>query len=203
MNSLSYLPINHSTIFTGIGESRYVRSLALMILSVADVWQCRYYLSDINLNSDRRPISYCIFGPSLQRGMSAYGSIKRPELLDTLPCKSWRLTSTPDSQPGCYVTTHHLTHSSAHRLTGLLEHLTMVFAEEVDRGLTYPQEGEMDQSTFENYFFAADVFVGIVGASSSRTDGTEAEIALDIDTARAGRSWDECIAGFYYVGSAI
>ena len=133
--------------------------------------------------------------------MSAYGTIKRPELLDALPCKLWRLTS-PDSPTDRYVTTHHLTHSSAHRLTGLLEHLAAVFAEEVDSGLTYPQEGEMDQTGFENYFFAADVFVGIVGASP-RADNADAEIELDIDTARAGRSWDECVAGFYYVGSVI
>jgi hypothetical protein len=77
-----------------------------------------------------------------------------------------------------------------------------VFAEEVESGLTYPQEGEMDQPSFENYFFAADVFVGIIG-ESLRADRAEAEIELDIDTARAGRRWHECVAGFYYVGAAI
>lgn len=131
--------------------------------------------------------------------MSAYGSIERPELLDTLPCKLWRLISTPPDSPNRdYVTTHHLTRSSAHRLTGLLEHLTVVFADEVDSGLTYPQEGDINQSSFESYFFAADVIVGIIGGTP-RADRAEAEIELDIDMARAGRPWDQCVAGFYYI----
>lgn len=135
--------------------------------------------------------------------MSAYGSIERPELLDTLPCKLWRLISTPPDSPNRdYVTTHHLTRSSAHRLTGLLEHLTVVFADEVDSGLTYPQEGDINQSSFESYFFAADVIVGIIGGTP-RADRAEAEIELDIDMARAGRPWDQCVAGFYYVGTAV
>jgi hypothetical protein len=134
--------------------------------------------------------------------MSAYGSIKRPELPNALPSKLWQLTSTPSDSPAQgYVTTHHLTRSGAQQLTGLLEHLTAVFAEEVEGGLTYPQEGEMDQPSFENYFFTADVFVGIVGGSP-RADRAEAEIELDIDAARAGRPWDQCVAGFYYVGTA-
>jgi len=132
--------------------------------------------------------------------MSAYGVIRRPEPLHALPCKLWRPTSIPSKSPARgYVTTHHLTLSTAHQLTGLLEHLTAVFAEEVERGLTYPQEGEIDELSFKNYFFAGDVFVGIIGGSL-QADRGEAEIELDIDTARAGRSWDECIAGFYYVG---
>lgn len=136
--------------------------------------------------------------------MSAYGIVKRPELPGTLPSKFWRLTSAAvgDSPTRSYVTTHHLTRSNVHRLPGLLEHLTAVFAMEVERGLTYPQEGEIDQPNFESYFFAADVFVGIVG-DSLRADRGEAEIELDIDAARAGRPWDECVAGFYYVGSTI
>jgi hypothetical protein len=132
--------------------------------------------------------------------MSAYGSIRGPELPNALPCKLWRLTATA-SDSG-YVTTHHLTLSSANQLGGLLEHLSAAFAEEVKSGLTYPQEGEMDQHSFENYFFAADVFVAIIGARTS-ADGLEPEIELDIDTARAGRRWDKCVAGFYYVGVAI
>jgi hypothetical protein len=105
-----------------------------------------------------------------------------------------------DSHP--LLLTHHLTRSDARRLIGLLEHLTAVFALEVERGLTYPQEGEIDQPDFESYFFAADVFVGIVGYHP-RGDRGEAEIELDIDAARAGRPWDECVAGFYYVRSII
>lgn len=133
--------------------------------------------------------------------MSAYGIIERPKLLGSLPGKWWQLTSTQaDSMAHAYVTTHHLTRSSANRLTGLLEYLSSVFADEVESGLTYPQEGNIDQSTFESYFFAADVFVGIVGGIPW-AERNEAEIELDIDTARAGRTWDECVAGFYYVGS--
>lgn len=63
-----------------------------------------------------------------------------------------------------------------------------------------PQEGEMGQPTFEAYFFAADVFVGIFGGLLSKecmTEGGDAK--MDIDDARATRSWEECVAGYYYI----
>jgi len=58
----------------------------------------------------------------------------------------------------------------------------------------------MGQATFEAYFFAADVFVGIFDGLSKEcmVEGDNAEV--DIDDARATRSWEECVAGYYYVG---
>lgn len=68
--------------------------------------------------------------------------------------------------------------------------------------MTYPQEGPIDQVAFESYFFAADVFVAILGAQSEESQ-TEArgpvESPLEIQDAAAGRSWEECVMGMYYV----
>lgn len=126
--------------------------------------------------------------------MSAYGPIQRVNQGNSpLPAKRWPIASGSDAK--LYLTTYHLTLPAALQLEGLLEHLSSVFAKEVDEGLTYPQEGEMDRSTFEGYFFSADVFVGIIGkAWADREDVAQ----LDINSARAGRTWDECVAGFYY-----
>jgi len=127
--------------------------------------------------------------------MSAYGDIKRLAKNAPLSSTIWNI----DALNGhSYVTVHHLTLLVARQLTGLLEYLGAVFAKEVEDGLTYPQEGEMGQDTFEAYFFAADVFVGVVGASES-TDRTEGASQLSIQEAQAGRTWEECIAGYYYI----
>ncbi|KAF5380349.1 hypothetical protein D9615_004698 [Tricholomella constricta] len=129
--------------------------------------------------------------------MSAYGSMKRSTADGSpLPTKLWPVK--PASDKDHYVTTHHLTLSAARHLEGLLDHLNALFAKEVDDGLTYPQEGDIDRSAFEDYFFSADVFVGIVGGTG-QLDRREGEIEIDVDTARSGRSWDECVAGFYYI----
>ncbi|KAG6920191.1 hypothetical protein DXG01_004960 [Tephrocybe rancida] len=129
--------------------------------------------------------------------MSAYGPIKRtaPEN-SLLPTKLWTAGSA-SAQPN-YVTTHHLTLSSALSLDGLLDHLSAVFAKEVDDGFTYPQEGEIDRPTFDGYFFSADVVVAIVGETRpiEREDG---DIEIDISTARSSRPWSKCVAGFYYI----
>lgn len=132
--------------------------------------------------------------------MSAYGDIKR--LVKNAPLSStiWK----SDAQNGketSYITVHHLTLLAARQLPGFLEYLGAVFAKEVEDGLTYPQEGEMGQETFEAYFFAADVFVGIVGGPPS-AERAEAASQLSIEEARDGRTWEECIAGYYYVGAA-
>ncbi|KAF9467627.1 hypothetical protein BDZ94DRAFT_1248581 [Collybia nuda] len=131
--------------------------------------------------------------------MSAYGAIKRPDSADhvLLAPRIWPVNSS-GSQGSQYLTTHHLTLAVARQLPGLIEHLAIIFAKEVDDGLTYPQEGIMDRSTFEDYFFAGDVFVGIIG-EVARTERSEADLELTIDDARSGRAWGDCIAGFYYV----
>ena len=82
-------------------------------------------------------------------------------------------------------------------------------------GLTYPQEDMRDTDAFRAYFFAADVVIAIVeeGASGSASGDLERrqlerdaasalvprEVEVDLERARAGRSWDACVVGFYYV----
>lgn len=72
--------------------------------------------------------------------------------------------------------------------------------------MTYPQEilqGETyTQTMFEDYFFAGDVLIAILGGeedeySEKKRDGSEIEIG--VDDARDGRPWEECVAGLYYV----
>lgn len=140
--------------------------------------------------------------------MSAYGNIKRTdsEPLTHLPPTVWNFQSSrarSHSGPE-YITIHHFTLATARALPGFLEYLGAIFSKEVADGMTYPQEGDMTQETFEAYFFSADVFVGIVG-SSPRTvivSGSEQQ-GLDIEKERAGRTWNDCVAGYYYVSQFI
>ncbi|KAF8911482.1 hypothetical protein CPB84DRAFT_1957895 [Gymnopilus junonius] len=133
--------------------------------------------------------------------MSAYGEIKRASTAAPLPSTVWA----PPSKDGVVdggrpVSIHHLTLATARGVPGLLEYLGGVFAKEIEDGLTYPQEGEVMQTTFEAYFFAADVFVGIVGQlSGNAMSPSETEGSLDILKEANQRSWEECVAGYYYI----
>ncbi|KAF8633432.1 hypothetical protein AX17_004603 [Amanita inopinata Kibby_2008] len=134
--------------------------------------------------------------------MSAYGVIKVHSSSNVvLPSTAWPCR--PNASGGhanSYVTLHHLKLSTAQQLPGLVEYLNNVFTKVVEDGRTYPQEGEMGQEAFRNYFFAADVFVGIINISQGLGAlGSGAEVDLTIDASRGERSWEACIAGFYYV----
>lgn len=144
--------------------------------------------------------------------MSAYGDIKRLQSSGPLPSTTWSLEKRPaapiDASDAGYITVHHLTLETARELPGLLEYLGAVFAKEVEDGMTYPQEGDMPQTTFEAYFFAADVFLGVVGnptgkqgrlgtATAGDDDGSQS--APGVTDALADRPWAECIAGYFYV----
>ena len=61
----------------------------------------------------------------------------------------------------------------------------------------------MSQETFEAYFFAADVFIAIVGGESpgTATAGAQDLLNVGILMERGGRTWQDCIAGYYYVGT--
>lgn len=153
--------------------------------------------------------------------MSAYGDIKRVRDGTSLPSTFWLPEHSREEnvKPDQCITIHHLTLETARALPGLLEYLGAVFAKEIEDGLTYPQEGEMVQNTFEAYFFAADVFVGIVGHSSPRTATASIDNAIgaptisdisssgnnqppsryDISTERGERTWQDSVAGYYYV----
>ncbi|KAL0955760.1 hypothetical protein HGRIS_001975 [Hohenbuehelia grisea] len=106
--------------------------------------------------------------------------------------------------PNTYVTIHHVTAHLVAQNHGLLEYLHAVFAQVVDEGMTYPQEGDMTEDAFKAYFFGGDVFVAIIDQDGSgKTHGQEiAEgkvIETTIHAVVNGRSWDESVAGFYYV----
>ncbi|KAK2463133.1 hypothetical protein APHAL10511_004788 [Amanita phalloides] len=122
--------------------------------------------------------------------MSAYGDVKAPISDRVLAPMNW-----PTKNAGVYVTTYHMQLSTARQLSGLVEYLNAVFAKVVEEGRTYPQEGEMGSEAFEKYFFAGDVFIGIINPSES--GGSR------IDVARGKRSWEECVAGFYYVSAVL
>jgi len=129
--------------------------------------------------------------------MSAYGDIKRAQDAALVSSTVWELSArdTVSSSDTGYITVYHLTLATARTFPGLLEYLAGVFAKEVEDGLTYPQEGEISQETFEAYFFAADVFIAITGA----TAGAQESINISLSTEKGGRTWDDCIAGYYYV----
>ncbi|KAF9012506.1 hypothetical protein BDQ17DRAFT_1344028 [Cyathus striatus] len=126
--------------------------------------------------------------------MSAYGAISRPSAGRALPSSLW---SSAKSSRG-YITIHHISLATASKHEGLIDYLHLVFSQVVEDGMTYPQEGDMTRDTFEAYFFGADVFVGIIGGKDM-DDITETEIELDIHSSKDQRTWEDSVAGFYYV----
>ncbi|KAF8908048.1 hypothetical protein CPB85DRAFT_1376475 [Mucidula mucida] len=118
--------------------------------------------------------------------MSAYGAITARSSGEVLPSTKWYSPSKES----------------------LIEYLSSVFVIEVEKGLTYPQEGPYDQAAFEGYFFAADVFVAVLDvlkeesapASDAISEPSESSLAL-LDAAR-GRTWEECVMGYYYICNA-
>ncbi|KAH7883210.1 hypothetical protein F5I97DRAFT_1939055 [Phlebopus sp. FC_14] len=124
--------------------------------------------------------------------MSAYGAISRSARISYLPSTAWH-----SAQATSVTTIHHIDQSAIKQHTGLFEYLHAVFADEVDKGFTYPQENIRDPSAFEAYFFAADVLIAIADSGAQTEDGREVEV--DLEQARRARSWEECVAGFYYV----
>ncbi|CAE6341540.1 unnamed protein product [Rhizoctonia solani] len=122
--------------------------------------------------------------------MSAYGAIPIPSSRSKEPLKTLSYIS---KQPDHSILVVHLTKETAPN--DLVELLHKEFEEELERGQTYPQEGPLDRAGFEAYFFAADVFVGLI-VPSEEAAALQNE---DIEGARAGRSWDESVVGSYYV----
>jgi len=133
--------------------------------------------------------------------MSAYGDIKRTNSSTRLPPTIWNSHSSrvSDGHDG-YISVHHLTLTTARALPGFLEYLGAIFVKEIADGMTYPQEKDMGQENFEAYFFSADVFVGIIGSTLPRTVTSDSEQSnLEIEEEKAGRTWNDCIAGYYYI----
>jgi hypothetical protein len=101
------------------------------------------------------------------------------------------------------ITIHHLNITNTPQ--ALINHLYELDKDEVDKGMTYPQEDVGGREGFVDYFFAADFFVGVrrpePGAEGSV--GTAREVEIGIEEARAGREWADCVVGFYYVRCTI
>jgi hypothetical protein len=119
--------------------------------------------------------------------MSAYGAISLPlnHRTEFLESRLYPVAK----KPGYSVLVLHITRQSAP--TDLVGLLHGGFEQELEGGQTYPQEGPMGRATFEGYFFAADVFVGMLVS-----DGEAAALAhKNIDEVRGGRSWDESVVG--------
>ena len=132
--------------------------------------------------------------------MSAYGTIATPAAgrpLDLLPPTIWELPAPPPGKPAPpfrRLALYHLRLDDNARTSGLVEYTHRVFAAEVEAGRTYPQEEvPYGRAAFEAYFWAADVIVAI---GDIQTDGLAGS---DVKTARAGRSWEDALVGFYYV----
>jgi hypothetical protein len=90
------------------------------------------------------------------------------------------------------LSVHHVDRRSCPQ--AIIKILHLAFQAELDRGRSFSQEGEMSQADFEGYFFGADVFVGILH------DGPLATvIPRNLEDARAGRDWTDCLVGAYYV----
>ncbi|RXW18672.1 hypothetical protein EST38_g7183 [Candolleomyces aberdarensis] len=133
--------------------------------------------------------------------MSAYGAITRSHTgngLSLLAATIW--TSKTRSGSLEDVAVYHLRLDAARGLTGLLEYMHSVFSKVTEEGRTYPQEGYLDQNAFESYFGAEDIFVGIALPNKVLGDTFETrETSVKILDAKGTRSWEEAIAGFYYV----
>lgn len=148
--------------------------------------------------------------------MSAYGTITLPSRSATLlPTTSWPCKST---SPSKRLTVHHLTLSAATALSTfpsstdskgdtLLSYTHRIFAQVLEDGRTYPQElaqgltwESYTREAYEAYFWAADVFVAI-GSSEDEggANGEGVEVELDVEKARKGRTWEDSVAGWYYV----
>ncbi|KLO17623.1 hypothetical protein SCHPADRAFT_846113 [Schizopora paradoxa] len=150
--------------------------------------------------------------------MSAYGAIERSWTSRTLRSTIWKAPSRASSDEAeQFVVLFHLTLRDTEQQSrdGLVAFMHNEFADEIERGQTYPQEtapgSRYTLDAFTAYFFAADVFVGLICASDCllqagideekiRVDAVEfLEAEVDFDSIRNGRDWGDCVAGFYYI----
>ncbi|KGB74442.1 hypothetical protein I307_05402 [Cryptococcus deuterogattii 99/473] len=121
--------------------------------------------------------------------MSAYGTIATPQPTGSLPILSFPLPSA-----GLALVTYPVTGADAPE--ELLRYFYTIFSNELESGCTYPQEGPITYEEFISYFFAATTIVGVI-----RPVGTNGKVDMpgDLESARAGRTWEECIGGCYYI----
>ena len=74
-------------------------------------------------------------------------------------------------------------------------HSVVETAEKRLEGKSYPQEGPITFEGFESYFFttASTTVIGTLHPSSSSL--------TSLEEARAGRTWEECVGGCYYMSA--
>ena len=151
----------------------------------------------------RSGTNICCSGENVQDAltdaMSAYGAIVRSNAPRTLTSTLWDCKSKSKDVTLKQLVIHHLTLDTACNLPGLVDHLRAVFTLDIEAGRTYPQETIDGVGVFETYFFAADVLVAIL-RDDDVAPVSEGEMNIGIDQSRKGRSWEDCVVGFYYVG---
>lgn len=118
------------------------------------------------------------------------------------PSKSPRPTLAPTtySSSNSNIIVHHVTKDTCPQQ--LLEILYEEFEKELEIGRTYPQESPIGLEGFQNYFFQGDVFVGTICIAPETAQTTSSKVVMvpdGIEEARAGRDWEDCVAGSYYV----
>ena len=150
--------------------------------------------------------------------MSAYGAALHVNKSGPpLPTTRWIAQDKVNRSP-ISINLYHLTLDMASKSPGLVDYLHSVFARIVEEGKTYPMEvaeGEKySKQAFENYFFAADVIVGVLadegsedGVNVDRRDGVSIVSGTNgpfdpsvLSTDGQPPVWKDRIAGFYYVG---
>ena len=150
--------------------------------------------------------------------MSAYGTIGVKGRTSELPLPIIRWTTRDKTvRSQTFIHTYHLTLEAALKSPGLVEYLHSVFARIVEDGKTYPMEvaeGERySRQAFENYFFSADVIVGVLAEGSGDDSSIERQDGVEIVSGTSGdpfgssgstgdgqpSAWGDLIAGFYYV----
>ncbi|PWN47401.1 acyl-CoA N-acyltransferase [Violaceomyces palustris] len=84
---------------------------------------------------------------------------------------------------------------------GLVEYMREVFNEELERGVTYPQRGPMDDAEFRAYFLGYDLLAAFFVDDSGEEIPTEGkEVSLSILGCKVSELDPKSrLAGFYYI----
>lgn len=159
---------------------------------------------------------------------SAYGHVPRPSVAGVLEPRLMPLaqrassstavaTARPDRD---YKAVLMLPLTASSTPASLVAHLRETFNAELERGLTYPQHGPMNEDEFKGYFIGHDLLVGILLSAGDvhltrvleahsetplpaegvpyTTGGSTLELVAEIEKATKG-DWELRVAGFYYI----
>ncbi|KAH7096856.1 hypothetical protein BKA62DRAFT_486859 [Auriculariales sp. MPI-PUGE-AT-0066] len=143
--------------------------------------------------------------------MSAYGAISRPSGAATTPLPT--LIYALADASAALAAIHIPAPASRYIPDELSALLHETFEQELALGRTYPQEGPFDDAAFKAYFGGADLIVGVLVPLAPATTyettvfpDAKPEAAddaivtsLNLEQARAGRPWADCVVGSYYI----